>query len=202
MMAQPRPAAQKPFERRRHQRVTISILGRYMLSDRREYPCQTINMSPGGVAIHAPVKGNIGERVVIYLDQLGRVEGKIVRHLESGFAVALNVPLLKREKLAAQLTWLANRQSLEMPEHRRHERVVPLNPRSTLILGDGREYGAQILNMSMSGAALNTDANLAAGTAVTLGRTPAKVVRSFPEGVVLEFSQMIAPEQFDESFVP
>jgi hypothetical protein len=38
MMAQPRPAAPKPFERRKHQRVKVSILGRYMLSNRREYP--------------------------------------------------------------------------------------------------------------------------------------------------------------------
>lgn len=31
---------------RRHQRVKVSLLGRYMLSDRREYPCQTVDMSP------------------------------------------------------------------------------------------------------------------------------------------------------------
>jgi hypothetical protein len=107
-------------------------------------------MSPGGVAVHAPVKGDVGERVVIYFDQLGRVEGKIVRHIESGFALALNVPMLKREKLADQLTWLANRQSLGMPEDRRHERVVPHNPRSTLILSDGREYMAKIIDVRRS----------------------------------------------------
>jgi hypothetical protein len=26
-------------ERRRHQRVKVSLLGRYMLTDRREFPC-------------------------------------------------------------------------------------------------------------------------------------------------------------------
>ncbi len=35
-------------EQRRHQRVRTELLGRYMLSDRREYPCQTVDMSPGG----------------------------------------------------------------------------------------------------------------------------------------------------------
>jgi hypothetical protein len=201
MMAQPLPA-QKPFERRKHQRVKVTILGRYMLSDRREFPCQTIDMSPGGVAVHAPVKGKVGERVIIYFDQLGRVEGVIVRHLETGFAVALNVPVIKREKLADQLTWLANRQSLGMPEDRRHERVVPHNPRSTLILNDGREYMAKIVDLSISGAALSTDASLPVGTPVMLGKTPAIVVRSFPEGVAIEFSRLLPPEQFDETFVP
>ena len=45
------PAAE---ERRRFQRVKIHLLGRYMLPDRREFPCQIINMSPGGLALLAP----------------------------------------------------------------------------------------------------------------------------------------------------
>ena len=44
-------------ERRRFQRVRVNLLGRYMLSDRREFPCQVINMSPGGMAVLAPVSG-------------------------------------------------------------------------------------------------------------------------------------------------
>src|SRR3984957_1376384 len=92
-------------ERRRHQRVKVVLLGRYMLEDRREFPCQTIDMSPGGVALSAPVKGEIGSRVVVYIDHLGRIEGRIARHLDHGFALSLNVPLIKREKLADQLTW-------------------------------------------------------------------------------------------------
>ena len=42
-------------DRRRHQRVKVNLLGRYMLADRREFPCQVINMSPGGMALIAPV---------------------------------------------------------------------------------------------------------------------------------------------------
>ena len=64
-------------ERRRHQRVKVNLLGRYMLADRREFPCQVVNMSPGGIAIVAPVSGNPGERVIAYVDHVGRLEGKI-----------------------------------------------------------------------------------------------------------------------------
>ena len=42
-------------ERRRHQRVRVNLLGRYMLADRREFPCQVVNMSPGCIALIAPV---------------------------------------------------------------------------------------------------------------------------------------------------
>ena len=49
-------------DRRRHQRVQVNILGRFMLEDRREYPCQVIDMSPGGMAMITPVTGKVGER--------------------------------------------------------------------------------------------------------------------------------------------
>ena len=45
----------------RFQRVKVSLLGRYMLADRREFPCQVIEMSPGDAMMIAPVAGNPGE---------------------------------------------------------------------------------------------------------------------------------------------
>ncbi len=38
---------QEPRESRRFQRVPVTLRGRYMLESRLEYPCQTIEMSPG-----------------------------------------------------------------------------------------------------------------------------------------------------------
>lgn len=183
------PDDPEPDERRRHQRVRVAVLGRYMLANRQEYPCQTIDMSPGGVALVAPVRGAIRERVICYVDQIGRLEGTIARLFESGFALALNVPLLKREKLADQLTWLGNRHALGMPEDRRHERVPPRHPRATLHLPDGRSYPVRLIDLSISGAAFSTDVPLAVGTPVTLGSTPAHVVRSFSGGGAVEFAR-------------
>ena len=114
-------------ERRRHQRVKVNLLGRYMLADRREFPCQVTDMSPGGMALVAPIAGQTGERVIAYVDHLGRLEGKIARVLENGFAMSISATLHKRDKLAAQLTWLANRQILNLPEDRRHDRFAPRN---------------------------------------------------------------------------
>src|SRR6476619_5414515 len=95
------------MERRRHQRVRVNLLGRYMLEDRREFPCQVVNMSPGGMALIAPVSGEVGARVIAYVDHLGRLEGKIARQLQNGFAMTISATPRKRDKLAAQLTWLA-----------------------------------------------------------------------------------------------
>jgi hypothetical protein len=67
-------------EKRRFQRLPVNLLGRYMLTDRREFPCQVLGMSPGGVlgmspggmAVIGPVGGVAGERVVASLDHKTR----------------------------------------------------------------------------------------------------------------------------------
>ncbi len=196
-----KPVPGKARDRRRHQRVKVTLLGRYMLRDRREFPCQTIDMSPGGVLLFAPVKAEVGERVVVYLDQIGRVEGLVARHVENGFALSISVPVMKREKLADQLTWLANRSALGMAEDRRHERVTPRNIRSTLRMPDGREYLVKIIDISLSGAAVQVDARPPMGTIVTIGRTQGRVVRVFDAGVAVEFLRLLPVESFDENIV-
>src|SRR5579872_540649 len=131
-------------ERRRHQRVRVNLLGRYMLADRREFPCQIIDMSPGGMALIAPVSGRPGERVIAYVDHLGRLEGVIAREFNNGFAMTIAATARKRDKLAAQLTWLANRHILGLPEDRRHGRAAPRNPITRLILPNGINVSCRI----------------------------------------------------------
>src|SRR5580698_3918504 len=139
-------------ERRRFQRVKVNLLGRYMMADRREFPCQVVNMSPGGMAVIAPVSGAPGERIIAYVDHLGRLEGHIARVFQNGFAMTISATARKRDKLAAQLTWLANRQILGLPEDRRHGRIVPRNPIGRLILPNGVNLTCRIIDVSQSGA--------------------------------------------------
>jgi hypothetical protein len=197
MAVQPLPISQ---ERRRHQRVKISVLGRYMLENRREYPCQAVNMSPGGIALVAPVVGNPGERVVAYLDHIGRIEGQIVRHIPSGFAMTVAATVRKRERLAAQLTWLANRHALNLPEDRRHERILPKNPRTTLTLPNGVVHPCRVIDMSLSGAGVAVETPIEIGTAVMLGRMQSRVVRHFDGGVAVEFKHEQLPSVLEAEF--
>src|SRR6202451_4139157 len=141
-------------DRRRHQRVKVNLLGRYMLADRREFPCQVVNMSPGGMALIAPVGGVAGERVIAYVDHLGRLEGKIARLFQNGFAMTISATARKRDKLAAQLTWIANRHILGLPEDRRHGRMVPRNPVGRLILPNGVNLTCRVIDVSQSGAGI------------------------------------------------
>ncbi|OEO32433.1 pilus assembly protein PilZ [Devosia insulae DS-56] len=171
----------------RFQRVRVSLLGRYMLTDRREFPCQVIEMSPGDAMIIAPISGIAGERVIAYIDHLGRIEGDITDVIDGGFKMDIVATSRKRDKMAAQLTWLANKDLLNLPEDRRHERVVPDNRHSTVVLDDGRRYNCKIIDISLSGAAIELAVRPAMGTPVTLGRMRARVVRHFGDGVAVEF---------------
>lgn len=183
---------------RRHQRVKVALLGRYMLSDRQEYPCQTIDMSPGGVGLTCAVLGEVGERIVLYLEQIGRIEGTIVRITATGIAVRLSATLRKRDKIASQLTWLANREILGLPEGRTHERLTPHQPGVMLRLESGREVPARIIDLSMSGAALSTVTTPSLGASLMVGRTPARVVRYFEGGIGVQFMLPISPDRFHE----
>lgn len=187
---EPSAASFAPANEGRFQSVRVSVLGRYMLADRREFPCQVIEMSPGDALVIAPVSGRVGEKVIIYLDHLGRVEGTIIDLADGGFRMDLVASPRKRDKMAAQLTWLANRDLLNLPEDRRHERVVPDIRHSSILLEDGRRYTCKITDISLSGAAVEIEVRPALGTPITLGRMRARVIRHFSDGIAVEFASV------------
>ncbi len=187
-------------ERRNFQRVRVKIYGRFMLEDRTEHPCQVMDMSPGNVAFRCERLGSPGEKVIAYIDHIGRVEGVITRTLPDGFAMTVIASDRKKDKLAAQLTWLANKHELDLPEDRRHERVAPRNPVSTLQLSDGRQYNCRIIDLSLSGAAIEIDVKPALGVQVILGTMRGQVVRHFEDGVAIEFAVVQRAETLDSEF--
>jgi len=186
-------------ERRRFQRVNVDLLGRYMLPDRREFPCQVVNMSPGGMAVIAPVSAQPGERVIAYIDHLGRLEGHVARLFQNGFAMTISATIRKRDKLAAQLTWLANRHILGLPEDRRHDRIVPRNPIAPLILSNGVNVSCRVVDFSQSGAAIVSDQRPQIGSLVTLGKVPGRVVRYLDDGFAVEFTRLQHPDSLEDA---
>jgi hypothetical protein len=186
-------------ERRRHQRVKVSLLGRYMLIDRREFPCQVVDMSPGGMAVIAPVVGKMGDRVIAYVDHLGRLEGTIARLFENGFAMTIATTVRKRDKLAAQLTWLANRHILGLPEDRRHGRVVPRNPVGRLTMPNGISITCRIIDVSQSGAGIATRERPPIGALITLGKVQGRVVRYLEDGFAIEFTRLLHGDFLEEN---
>ena len=165
-----------------------------LASNQAEFDCKAMEMSPSEVVFQCAAFPATGERIVAYVDHIGRLECAVARHVDHGFICRLAVTERKREKLAAQLTWLANKHKFNLPEDRRHERVAPRNNRSELSLDDGRNYPCRIIDLSMSGAAIEIDVRPAMGTPVRLGNMRGRVVRHFQEGVAIEFANVLSRE--------
>jgi hypothetical protein len=193
-------AAPYETERRNFQRMNVKVYGRYMLEDRSEYPCQILEMSPGDAALRCEHPGELGEKVIVYIDHVGRVEGVVIRTLPDGFAMTVLASDRKRDRLAAQLTWLANRHELDLPEDRRHERVAPENPVTVLKLSDGREYQCRIIDLSLSGAAVEINVKPAVGIQVMLGTMRGQVVRHLDDGVAVEFASLQQADAVEPQF--
>ena len=158
-----------------------------------------VNVSPGGMALIAPVCGQPGERDIAYVDHLGRLEGHIARIFQIGFAMTISATARKRDKLAAQLTWLANRHILGLPEDRRHGRIVPRNPISRLIMPNGVNLTCRIIDVSQSGAGIATDQRPPIGSLVTLGKVQGRVVRHLEDGFAIEFTRLQHPDFLEDS---
>jgi hypothetical protein len=186
-------------DRRRHKRHKIALLGRFMRANKQEYPCRLDDISVGGAAIMAPVTVDHGERIVGYFDQLGGLEGIVVRQFQGGFAIALLVTPHKREKLAAQITYLINRHELAPADERRHERFVLPSNVSTLRMGD-LVLAVKVLDVSISGASIATEARPEIGSEVVIGKLRARVMRHHSEGLGVQFIDIQNPDALRRYF--
>jgi hypothetical protein len=186
-------------DRRRYQRVQLSLLGRCMLPDQRECPCQVSEISPGDASIISPFSGEVGERVIAYVDNIGRVEGVILEKTDQGFIMSISASQRKRDKLADTLTWLANRHVLNLDEDRRHLRRTPKRSDATIVLADGTSHQIRVIDMSLSGAALATNLRPPIGSPVRLGRLGARVVRHFDDGIGIEFMRLMSDSAIEQA---
>ena len=189
-------------ERRRYGRVAVALRGRYMLADAKEYDCQVVDVSPVGFAIRGPIAGDLGERVVAYVQELGRIEGVIVRRAvdDEWFALDLRVPLSRLHKLAKKIDWLVRQQAGEVTERRRFVRFDDEEEReqTTLQLSDGREFVAGLIDVSTGGAALEVDVAPPIGAPVTVGEQRSHVSRHFEGGIAVTFDREAPVETVDE----
>jgi hypothetical protein len=181
-------------DRRRHKRVALSLLGRFMRANKQEYPCRLNNISVGGAAIISPVAVEVGEHIIAYFDHLGGLEGSVVRTFDGGLAIKFHATQHRREKLAAQIVWLVNQKEFDGATQRRHERFRTANKTSTLKLADGAVAQVRVLDVSISGASVGTEVRPPVGSEVVLGRLRARVVRHHSEGLGLEFLDTQNPD--------
>ncbi|MCH9809348.1 MAG: PilZ domain-containing protein [Alphaproteobacteria bacterium] len=170
--------------------VPLALSGRFMRSNKNEFPCQLNEVSVEHMMLTSPVLVSNGEKIIVYLDHLGGLEGEVTRPITGGFHLRLNITTRKREKLAAQLTWLINRAELSGLEARRHDRVTVSNKTVALRYGGDTAVECRLLDISLSGASLETPVRPDVGMEVLVGKQNAIVRRHHEQGIGVEFVQV------------
>ncbi|PPC79949.1 MAG: pilus assembly protein PilZ [Hyphomicrobium sp.] len=178
-------------DKRRHRRLPLSIAGRFMRADRIDYDCQLRDISVGGASIMTQTHVSEGENIVAYFQNLGGLEGTVVRTHDQGFAIQFRISDHKREKLAAQITWLINREDFPDEFGRAHERLGMAGRKTTLKVEDGIVVDVDLLDVSVSGASVGTTARPAIGCEVSVARLAAIVRRHHEKGIGVEFVRVL-----------
>jgi hypothetical protein len=173
-------------ERRRHSRADLPLKARFLGESGEERPCLVINVSAGGALLRAVLPPREGENVVLYIDEVGRFEGRVVRSTPNEFAVDYRGRRSKTRRTADALTLTMNSCSA-WPDRRATPRIKT-DARAVVRLENGEVQFCSIMDISLTGASLEIDPRPPLGAQITLGKMSAKVVRRHDRGVGVVFS--------------
>jgi hypothetical protein len=157
----PEPVSEDEKDRRQHLRVTLPLKAKYPPA--------------------------FGQTVVLYIDQIGRVEGKVVRTEKDNFAVSYQRKRrVKRAKIADQITTAMHRP--RRAGDRRSSPRIGVDAPATVYLEDGRVIECAILDISLTGASIEISPRPPLGMRLILGRMTAKVIRRHEKGIGVVFT--------------
>jgi hypothetical protein len=196
------------IERRREPRIIVSIPARYAFAkrydtngNRHELACRIVNISLRSITLVVPVNGAIGDWIFAHCDEFGKLEGTIIRVLHGGFVMTIVATDAELAKLATKIELYEKIKNHDLPDGRKHKRIVPKNPRSTLFFGDDRRLECFVIDFSASGVALSADIKPKIGTPLAVGTLVGRVVRHFATGFAVQFIQLQDIDGLEQRFI-
>lgn len=168
--------------------VPTVMFGRFMLPDMSEYPCQVSELTADGAIFTTPTLPEKDSQIVAYLDEIGRVEGHAGDAVPGGFRINFSHTGQRKERFAARLSGRSSaKNETAGTDLRRHARYAPSDNRSHITMSDGRIYPCEIIDISLSGAAVKVDVMPSLGTYLMLGKMRGRIVRYIDSGIAIEF---------------
>jgi hypothetical protein len=167
-----------------------TLFGRFMLPDQSEHPCQVNEISLAGAVFITNQVPQRGQSIVAYLEEVGRIEVTSAEPVPNGFRVIISLTGARRDRLESRLKWLAQKQGGEgTAEDRGHARFETREATSQITMPDGRVYDCEVLDISLTGAAVKVEVMPSLGTYIMLGKMRGRVVRYLENGVAIEFTR-------------
>ncbi|MEL7487394.1 MAG: PilZ domain-containing protein [Pseudomonadota bacterium] len=185
----------RAYDRRRIDRRYLQIPVRFMTEGEAEHAGVLRDISAIGLGIEADVGPALHSQIVVYIDRIGRFEGRVVRAEATGFGVKMDLTDQKRIRFeqAVKAYIDANDPDADVSDRRdgvadRREKlrhVVDLHE-ITGVAADDETFTCTILNLSLSGVEIATDADLVLGDPVTIGVVKGVIVRKTARGFAIK----------------
>jgi len=182
-----RAAAHAIADKRRHRRINVPVQACVLHENGRQSDCAITSISVGGLSAHANLTPRINSQVVVIVEKIGRVHGRVVRVSGSTFAIAFETfSDRKRIKLADELAWVLNSDNLGLNEDR-HGIRQKKSGFARIGLGGGLHFRRNYIDVSENGASFETTDRPAIGERADVDSRPARVVRIHSRGFAVEF---------------
>jgi hypothetical protein len=187
-----RVAARAIAEKRRHARARLGLAGRTLHENGREIACAVLNVSAGGLVARTPAAPRVNSHIVVVLDALGRVEGRVARVDGELFAIRFDAMTeRKRARLADEITWEAAKRTLDMIDDRRAPRRGKTGS-ARIAFYDGMIARGDYIDISERGASFAALERPRPGEIAHVETRPSHVARQHEHGFAVAFDD--APE--------
>ena len=179
------------MERREFPRLKARMPARLLVNNETSGKGTLFDLSAGGVGVLTALQVAVGDHVVMHLEGGARLEGTVMRLLADGFGVELTMSAAKRSRLIDALEPMVEsvEEIVELPMNRRvAERVAGLRMETECHTEDG-VLECRIVDMSLTGAAIETNSEIKIGSVITIGQTQGKVVRRYGKTYGIHFDR-------------
>ena len=122
--------------------------------------------------------------------------------MDDGFAVQFNATLRKRQRLADQLSGFLNQDIVDIASLRRlgHNRIKLTKQKLAVKFSDGDQENCEALDVSISGASIESKARPPIGSHITVGKLRAEVMRHHEQGFGVAFTDIQKIEAIRKNF--
>ena len=166
-------------EQRKHPRIDGDIEASILINGETNAVAQVRDVSAGGIAFHYGDPVALGDQIIARLDGGARLEGDVVRLFDGGFAIALEMSEHKRQRLTETIDRARARgralDKLNL-ERRLAARVAGMRQSVVCETAD-RRIPVRIIDMSLTGVAIETDERLEMDSMVVIGKMRGTVAR-------------------------
>ena len=167
------------MERRAFPRLKSRINARLLVNNAHDGDGVILNFSASGAGVESALEVAPGDRVVLYLEGGSRFEGVVARLFDGGFGIEFGMHDSKRQRLVSALDAMGEdpAEMTSLPLKQRVANRVGGFRGKTMCRTEAGEIECRLIDMSLSGAAIEVDADLKVGAAISLGQTKGRIVR-------------------------